>query len=95
MPRPPISDDLSGRGNSVLAVAFSPDGSMLASAGGNVRNTKDSDNTIRLWDVKTEKEIAQLEGHRGFVFSLAFSPALHIFDLLHIYAGDCTRIGRT
>src|SRR5258708_13196380 len=32
------------------------------------------DNTVRLWDLPAGKEIARLEGHRGWVLSVAFSP---------------------
>ena len=51
---------LTGHGNSVLSVAFSPDGKMLAS--GSAR--------IKLWDVATQRELRTLAG-RGVV---AFSP---------------------
>ncbi len=50
----------------VCALAFSPDGRRLASAG--------ADQTIKLWDVATGKEIITLRGHRGAVRTLAFSP---------------------
>jgi WD40 repeat protein len=50
---------------SVVAVAFSPDGRMLA--------TGSSDNTTRLWDVATGKELQRLE-HDGSVDVVAFSP---------------------
>jgi hypothetical protein len=52
-------------GELVLAVALSPDGQQLASAG--------IGRTIRLWSVATGKEIRQLEHPRG-VTALAFSP---------------------
>jgi WD40 repeat protein len=32
------------------------------------------DRTVKLWDVATAKEKATLEGHRGLVFSVAYSP---------------------
>ena len=50
----------------VYKVAFSPDGSRVASAS--------RDNTIRLWDSMTGHEIAVLDGHTGQVGSVAFSP---------------------
>ena len=50
----------------VLSVAFSPDGTRLASGA--------DDNTVRLWDVATGKETARLEGHGDWVRSVAFSP---------------------
>jgi WD40 repeat protein len=48
------------------AVAFSPDGKTLA--------TGSHDKTIKLWDVKTGKEQATLEGHTHPVSSVTFSP---------------------
>jgi len=51
---------------SVLSVAFSPDGQILASGL--------SDGTIKLWDVATGTEIRTLRGHTGAVNSVAFSP---------------------
>jgi serine/threonine protein kinase/WD40 repeat protein len=49
------------------AVAFSPDGKVLAVAGG-------QDTTISLLDAKTGTVVRSLSGHRGSVFTLAFSP---------------------
>lgn len=50
----------------VLAVAFSPDGKLLASAG--------VDGYLVLWDVSNEQRIATLRGHTGNVRAVAFSP---------------------
>ena len=52
-------------------MAFSPDGTLLASAGG---EEFQEDGTIKLWDVATHENIATLEGHTDPVFSVVFSP---------------------
>jgi WD40 repeat protein len=50
-------------------LAFSSDGSTLASAGGN-----SYDFIIRVWDVANRQFLRTLEGHTGIVWMLAFSP---------------------
>ena len=55
-------------GNSVTALAFSPDSKLLASGHGW------SDVAIRLWDVATTNLVGSLEGHRAWVTKLVFSP---------------------
>jgi WD40 domain-containing protein len=50
----------------VNSAAFSPDGSRIVTAS--------SDNTARIWDAATAKEIAVLRGHEDIVSSAAFSP---------------------
>ncbi len=52
------------QGSIVESVTFSPDGRLIASAGGN---------TVRVWEVSTGKEMAQLH-HEDIVTSVAFSP---------------------
>jgi WD40 repeat protein len=58
---------LSGHQGDISALAFSPDGSILASGA-------QDDNVIRVWDVAAGRELRQLEGHTGWIRSLAFSP---------------------
>ncbi len=52
--------------SALLGVAFSPDGSRIASAS--------SDFAINVWDVATGQKTLTLEGHTGTVSGVAFSP---------------------
>jgi WD40 repeat protein len=62
----PAHRRLSVHTNEVRAVAYSPDGHTLASAG--------ADRTVRLWDTATERVRTTLQGHSDTVNAVAFSP---------------------
>jgi serine/threonine protein kinase/sugar lactone lactonase YvrE len=55
-----------GHTGSVCSVCFSPDGKRLASAS--------RDQTVKVWDAQTGREILTLEGHTSWVESVCFSP---------------------
>jgi len=57
---------LNGHTGWVMGVAFSPDGTRLA--------TGSADQTARLWDARTAQFLLELKGHTGWVTSVAFSP---------------------
>jgi dipeptidyl aminopeptidase/acylaminoacyl peptidase len=71
---------LQGHVGAVRAIAFSPDGKILAAAGGRlgVADVRGDlwakPGQITLWDTASGRQIATLTGHKGFVFSVAFSP---------------------
>lgn len=51
------------------SVAFTPDSTVFATAGGNTE-----DFAIRLWDVANGQSVGTLDGHTGIVWELVFSP---------------------
>lgn len=55
-----------GRSFSILCVAFSPDGSRIA--------TGSFDKNVRIWNARTGREIRAIEGHSNNVLGVAFSP---------------------
>lgn len=62
----PVGPALTGHGDQVNSLAFSPDGQWLASGS--------SDNTIIVWDVERRKIRYQNIGHNETVNGVAFSP---------------------
>jgi WD40 repeat protein len=65
-PRPRPRARLGGHEYGAISVAYSPDGSTLASGG--------FDCSTKLWGVEAGREWATLSGHEGWVASVAFSP---------------------
>jgi hypothetical protein len=57
---------LTGHAGAVTAVAYSPDGTRLATAS--------SDRTARTWDPRTGTALATLTGHAAWVTAVAYSP---------------------
>lgn len=50
----------------ITAVRIHPNGRLLATAG--------DDHFVRLWDLKTGRQLRRLEGHKDWIKALAFSP---------------------
>ena len=58
--------NVKGHSEWVRCLILSPDGNMLASAS--------DDHTIKMWDVKTGRQVQILKGHSGPVRGISFSP---------------------
>jgi len=63
---------LTGHVDNVSAIAFSPDGAIIASGAGGFDETHDA--SIKLWRVSDGELLRTLDGHDDWVHDLAFSP---------------------
>jgi WD40 repeat protein len=70
---------LRGHRDSVTCVAYSPDGSRIASSS--------VDQTVKVWDAKRGTAVATFRGHTGPVWSVAYSP-----DGSRIAAGEVNTV---
>src|SRR2546427_372727 len=59
-------NDFGGHAGAVWSVAFSPGGGTLATGG--------EDQTLRLWDARTNRPLATFQGHDNGINAVAFSP---------------------
>ena len=57
---------LHGHESWIYSAVFSPDGTRIVSGS--------TDNTIKLWDAESGKELRTFKGHEGWVGTVAFSP---------------------
>jgi hypothetical protein len=61
-----VAQTFRGHRDSLYTAALSPDGTLLATGG--------YDNTIKLWDVASGRDLRTLDAHNGAVFEVAFRP---------------------
>ncbi|MCY2950322.1 MAG: serine/threonine protein kinase [Planctomycetota bacterium] len=66
---------LKGHTNAVNSAQFSPDGNrILTASGDNIFSTQSGDNTAKVWDANTGKQLISLNGDGNAVNSAQFSP---------------------
>ena len=58
--------DLPSHGSKVLGIAFSKDGTLLA--------TSSADKTAKVWDIRTRRKVYTITDHLGLITGVAFSP---------------------
>ena len=92
---------LYGHSSNINALAVSNDGQLLASGSGNVKDDRDfgifikggvvggEDNTVRIWNVQTGRELQVLRGHQLPVGAVAFS---HDDRFLTSVSGDSVKV---
>ena len=61
---------LPGEADMVRAVAFSPDGKLLAAAGGLPARKGE----VKVWDVEKRELVSTIAGHSDCIYAVAFSP---------------------
>ena len=61
---------LPGEAEEVRSVAFSPDGTRLAAAGGLPAQKGE----VKIWDVAARKLLTTINGHKDCIYAVAFSP---------------------
>ena len=64
------TSSLTGHTEAILSVAFSPDGTQLATGSG--------DTTVRIWDLNTETPQFTCQGHKNWVQIVSWSPDCQI-----------------
>lgn len=78
---------------SILSIAFSPDGKLLAAGSSN--------GEVRIWQVTDDKQILSYQGHLDWVWSVAFSPNSNVIassddnQMVHLWSvstGQCLNI---
>jgi hypothetical protein len=62
--------ELKGHADQVRALAFSPDGKLLAAGGG----LPGQRGEVKVWDVASRTEVVTISGHRDCIYALAFAP---------------------
>ena len=65
---------LQGPTEQSLSVAFSPDGTLLASGGGSAGHL------VGLWDTRTGEGVRVIDAHQHLVWHIAFSPGEYLGD---------------